>query len=518
MPLIPRRLARRACSIFKEQENITHLLQQANKDADMDLKWEQVFISILLRIVELESKPKDIGKHIDELEREIRRVIHALEEAREFNSKSVGILNRLVELATRYETAHRLIYFRLKFREFRDLCRDRLRKRESIGELIVRLIAIFERILAKFEHIRGELNYDRIQKELEAEREELKVAVRAALRINAFEMNVDAIIEGIEDYSEKLIGPDFKVEAGKTSADIKRRYILRRITRILMIAVVALGIREAALRGITKIITDPQAMQMKVQVYVDHCAKVSSEIKHENISFKSKDGLTLSGKFFRNDKTEKVIIVCHGMWSGKMDTMTYVEFLNKEYNVFTFDFRAVGESEGQYYTYGANERADLEGAIDFLKGEGFEDCAILGISAGAYTSMMVAQGNTFVNALIDDSGFVDFGNVWQQHDKNLSFMPGFFKDDVRARTEAKLGIDIGNMPKVNAISKPILIMHAKGDPVVPFQNAKAVYNMASGPKFMFSPDEKQHGTGLVWFNGEYASQVMQFLENYYPAN
>ena len=90
-------------------------------------------------------------------------------------------------------------------------------------------------------------------------------------------------------------------------------------------------------------------------------------LRYEEVVLESDDGIKLSGWFIPNNKTKITIIVMHGYPADKANLLGIAEFLAKEFNVFLFDFRSFGQSEGRYTTGGYLEREDLTEAIDYLE-------------------------------------------------------------------------------------------------------------------------------------------------------
>ncbi|MDP7476391.1 MAG: tRNA U-34 5-methylaminomethyl-2-thiouridine biosynthesis protein, partial [Candidatus Woesearchaeota archaeon] len=93
----------------------------------------------------------------------------------------------------------------------------------------------------------------------------------------------------------------------------------------------------------------------------------SFKLKYEDVTFESSDGLKLKGWFIPSDKSNDTIIVMHGYPTNKADVLPFSMFLLKKFNVFLFDFRSFGESEGSYTTAGYKEVKDLDGAVKYLK-------------------------------------------------------------------------------------------------------------------------------------------------------
>jgi len=92
------------------------------------------------------------------------------------------------------------------------------------------------------------------------------------------------------------------------------------------------------------------------------------KLKYEEVTFESSDGLKLKGWFIPGNKSNNTIIVMHGYPTNKADVLPFSMFLLKKFNVFLFDFRSFGESEGSHTTAGYKEVNDLDGAVEYLKG------------------------------------------------------------------------------------------------------------------------------------------------------
>src|SRR3989338_5289425 len=97
----------------------------------------------------------------------------------------------------------------------------------------------------------------------------------------------------------------------------------------------------------------------------------SFDLKYENVTFETDDGLKLKGWLIPGNKSENksrgTIIMMHGYPTNKADVLPLSLFLLNDYNVFLFDFRSFGESEGSYTTAGYKEVNDLDAAVNYIK-------------------------------------------------------------------------------------------------------------------------------------------------------
>ncbi|HDH44034.1 MAG TPA: hypothetical protein ENG66_01320 [Thermococcus sp.] len=84
------------------------------------------------------------------------------------------------------------------------------------------------------------------------------------------------------------------------------------------------------------------------------------------ITFKSGD-IKLKGWFILGD-SNATIVIAHGYGENKAECLDYAEFLHKaSYNLLLFDFRAHGESEGNWTSNGYYESDDIIAAVNTLK-------------------------------------------------------------------------------------------------------------------------------------------------------
>lgn len=112
-------------------------------------------------------------------------------------------------------------------------------------------------------------------------------------------------------------------------------------------------------------------------------------------SFKSFDHQTnLSGWFFKTDNPKSTVIIVHGTASNRIpfnvDMVDLIEdFLNDGFNVFLFDQRNSGESEGATSGFGYMEWKDVIGAIDHVRKISVTTNVVLyGIGSGCSSSLI----------------------------------------------------------------------------------------------------------------------------------
>jgi len=117
------------------------------------------------------------------------------------------------------------------------------------------------------------------------------------------------------------------------------------------------------------------------------------------VSFQSKDRLNLIGVWnYPVNKSDRVIILAHGITVDKEEDGIFTNLAKKladnGYNVFRFDFRGHGESEGKPIDMTINgEIVDLDAAVEYVKKAGYKNIGLLGASFGGGISVLYTAKN-----------------------------------------------------------------------------------------------------------------------------
>jgi pimeloyl-ACP methyl ester carboxylesterase len=237
-------------------------------------------------------------------------------------------------------------------------------------------------------------------------------------------------------------------------------------------------------------------------------------LNYEDVSFKTKDDLTLVGWFIphKETNTAKTIILLHGYPADKGDILPVTRFLHEKYNLLLFDFRYLGRSEGKYTTAGARESEDLLSAIRFLKSRGINEVGVWGFSMGGSVAIMAAPEASEIKAIVSDSAYARMD--WMSYELYripiisypLGWLTGLWG-------RLFLGLDIKKVvPAESAedIFIPILITHSEKDWVIPVEHAELLQkSLKKNPKAEFwFREEGFHGE----LGSEYQKRVLDFFE------
>jgi len=239
----------------------------------------------------------------------------------------------------------------------------------------------------------------------------------------------------------------------------------------------------------------------------------SFDLKYEDVDFETSDGLKLKGWFIPSDKSNDTIIVMHGYPTNKADVLPFSMFLLKKFNVFLFDFRSFGESEGSYTTAGFKEVNDLDAAVKYLKSrKDVKNIGALGFSLGG--SVAIMNKNNDIKAIVSDSAYSNLNNIIEAMYKPFFFMKYPFVQLNRVYSKIFFNVDPKDVSPENSIkniNKPILIIHGEKDSQIPVNEANILHN-ANKKTELWIVENADHGSTYALNKEEYEKRVLEFFE------
>jgi len=207
-------------------------------------------------------------------------------------------------------------------------------------------------------------------------------------------------------------------------------------------------------------------------------------LEYEDVSFKSSDGVELHGWFLpARGKALGTIVQLHGNAENISTHFTSLAWMPaRGFNVFTFDYRGYGASEGSPTLDGV--QLDIDAAMQALLERSDIDksrIVIYGQSlGGALAAYYVAhsQRRDRIRALILESAFSDYVDIAREKltDHWITWPFQWIPD---------LAVDnrFSPLPAMPAISPiPLLILHGDQDRTVPVEHGKRLYDAAREPK------------------------------------
>jgi pimeloyl-ACP methyl ester carboxylesterase len=195
----------------------------------------------------------------------------------------------------------------------------------------------------------------------------------------------------------------------------------------------------------------------------------------QDVSFPARaDGTILKG-WYLPAMGQSAIIVVHGGFQNRVDEVVNTLGLARDlvlrgYDVLLFDIRGRGESAGRGRALTNNE-ADIGGAVDYVKGRGFDSgsIGIIGFCSGAASSAIFASEETVGGLVLDGCFPTVEGMVVRQ--ATVAGIPRFLVDAFIPGLTVTTRMMYGFVPTepvavVGEITPPILFIHEQNDALV----------------------------------------------------
>lgn len=217
-------------------------------------------------------------------------------------------------------------------------------------------------------------------------------------------------------------------------------------------------------------------------------------LEHEDVTFRTEDGLTLSGWFLPARGTARGLVVhFHGNAANITGHIGLVHWLpDAGYHVLMFDYRGYGKSEGRVTRAGTIR--DGHAALDYARSrpeaEGLP-LLVYGQSLGGAVAIVVAADRPEVDAVVAESTFGSYRGIAALHARQLVYF------DWLGRGLARIAISDGYDPidVVQRIApRPLLIIAAENDEICFPELARELYDAAGEPKsFWLAPGAEHLG-------------------------
>ena len=298
--------------------------------------------------------------------------------------------------------------------------------------------------------------------------------------------------------------------------------ILTLISMAFLLAVIVLIIGAVSLHGSSQII--------RRRVPDPPSDPAQYGLAYEEVTFPSRDGLTLRGWFIPAPEARGTVVFCHGH-AGSMDPdVKYVPALHERgYNVLMFDFRGHGRSEGQHVSMGYYERQDLLGAVDYLRGRGIDRVGVLGFSMGGAVAMATAPHTEAIRAVVSDGGFARLSDAIAAgvreraaSSRSGQGLPGFLASLVGHLmiwlTGLRLGCPLSEADPIRWVDemapRALFIIQGALDPFVTVEEAGELYAAAGEPKEIWIVPKAGRRQADRRHPEEYRHRVLAFFDQW----
>ena len=223
-------------------------------------------------------------------------------------------------------------------------------------------------------------------------------------------------------------------------------------------------------------------------------------IEFDDLYFKSAPNITLHG-WFINKGSEQTIVWLHGNGGNISHRIYSLKTLydNTKYNIFIFDYRGYGKSDGNVSESGSYQ--DSLSAIEFLNNIysiQTNQLILFGKSLGCSIACEIATKITPL-ALLLESAFTSIRDMTRF---KFPFLPGI---------EYLISNKFNTYGKINQINCPILFVHGDLDSTIPINMGGSLYEKYQNTKLFIKAKGAGHNNVEEVLGINYFKQIESFV-------
>jgi dipeptidyl aminopeptidase/acylaminoacyl peptidase len=235
-------------------------------------------------------------------------------------------------------------------------------------------------------------------------------------------------------------------------------------------------------------------------------------IDFQEVELVTEDNVRLSA-WYTPPKNGAMILVAHG-YGDKRTEPYYALFASHGYGVIAWDFRAHGESEGDFSSLGYYEVLDAKAALDFAFAQpDVEHIGAWGGSMGAVTMIRATAQYPEIEALVADSPFV---TLEEAMDLRVPFP--IMRSLIRFFAERQSGVTVESVRPIDDITRisprPVFLIQGMGDGMVPLDSAQRLYDAAGEPRQIWTENDVPHLNMYAFYKTGYTKRVIKFFDEF----
>ena len=242
-------------------------------------------------------------------------------------------------------------------------------------------------------------------------------------------------------------------------------------------------------------------------------------VPFEGLTFHSHDGLKLAAWYVpASVPTNKGLVVFHGHTSNKDTMFKKYGWLRQKYNLFLYDSRYHGDSEGKYTTLGYYERKDAQIAIDQLRARGNTSVGLIGESMGGAVAINAGAADKGVKAVWSDCAFSSLQDAIAPRAAARKYpMATGVGMAVVATVSVKARARVATADPVKVVKqltpRPLYLVHGQKDDDTTPINAEKLHEAAKGPNTtMWWTADADHAQSVDKYPAEYKTRAFAFFD------
>jgi uncharacterized protein len=230
----------------------------------------------------------------------------------------------------------------------------------------------------------------------------------------------------------------------------------------------------------------------------------------QEITLTTQDGISLAAWYAPPDNGI-VILIAHGH-GGARNADLFRFFTRLGYGALAWDFRAHGQSGGEFSTLGYLEARDVEAALDYaLAQPGVRAVGAYGESMGAGAVIHAAASRPEIGAVVVDSAFTSLDDQLRHTYPGTRWTPF-----IRLAAQLRTGVSFQQHRPVDAIGeispRPVFILQGLGDTIVDPASGQALYDAAGEPRQLWTEPNVGHVSLRRTHPGKFEQRIQDFFE------
>ncbi len=293
------------------------------------------------------------------------------------------------------------------------------------------------------------------------------------------------------------------------------RELLRLTGLVLGIYLVYVGIRGS------RMLVRPETRPLLPETAGAPATPADLGLDYESIDLVTADGVRLAAWYIPAARaTTTAVVVLHGFTGNRLPELAgFVPWLQQRHNVLQFDFRGHGASDGETVTMGAREHADIEAAVDYLRGRGLDRIALFGVSMGAAVAILAAP-DLPVAAVVADAAYARVSHPVASRLRDQGWpLPELGARAIVAAAGVRARSALPDpLAAVSRIApRALLVIAPTGDRLISWRQGLALFEAAGEPKELYVVEGAAHGDSYIADPDVYQERVLSFLERHLEA-
>jgi fermentation-respiration switch protein FrsA (DUF1100 family) len=247
---------------------------------------------------------------------------------------------------------------------------------------------------------------------------------------------------------------------------------------------------------------------------------------HEDVSFRTSDGLTLKGWWFAAPAArDRAVVIVHGKDQDRIDSSfpsgrIARALLARGYSALLFDLRAHGESDGARWGLGRDEARDVAAAVDLAAAKARvarSRVAVIAESMGAGSAMMALPLVPDVGPMVLDSVYTSATTVVDEVAPSVSGLPSWFTPGMVLMARIFFSLDLDAVVPVQQVrahpERAFLFIECDRDTTVAPHHALEMKAASANPGTeLWMASGCGHVKAMSTHPAEWEARVVTFLE------